>query len=79
MQNKFLCTALSLSGSFAHQSPPEGVGETPEHFVLVLLDEVDEERGEDEPEEANVDGRDQLLWQQGRFTFRTWFLSSLGF
>ena len=61
MQNKFLCTALSLSGSFAHQSPPEGVGETPEHFVLVLLDEVDEERGEDEAEEADVEGGDQLL------------------
>ena len=44
-----------------HQSPPEGVGEAPEHLVLVLLDEVDEEGGEDEAEEADVDGRDQLL------------------
>ena len=46
---------------FTHQSPPEGVGEAPEHLVLVLLDEVDEEGGEDEPEETDVDGRDQLL------------------
>ena len=67
MQNKFLCTALSLSGSFAHQSPPEGVGVALEVGLAVvgshrvLLGEVHEVTGEYEAEEADVQRRDQLL------------------
>ena len=52
---------FGVTCSLTHQSPPEGISKTPEHFVFVLLNEVDEEGGEDEAEEANVDGRDQLL------------------
>ena len=44
-----------------HHSPPKGVGEIANFFVLFFLDEVDQEREEDQTEEADVDGRDQLL------------------
>ena len=40
---------------------PERVGEAGEVLVVVLLDHVDHEGGEDEDEEADVERGDELL------------------
>ena len=44
-----------------HHSPPEGVREAVDVLVVLLLHDVDDERGEDEAQEPDVDGRDQFL------------------
>ena len=42
-------------------SPPERVRETGEVLIVILLDHVDHEGGEDEDEEADVERGDELL------------------
>ena len=41
--------------------PPQRVGKTGKVFIVILLDHVDHEGGEDEDEEADVEGGDELL------------------
>ena len=48
-----------------YHSPPEGVREAVDVLVVLLLHDVDDERGEDEAQEPDVDGRDQFL-ERGR-------------
>ena len=48
--------------SNTHHSPPQRVGVGTKLLgVAILLGEVDEERGEDEAQEADVECREQLL------------------
>ena len=42
-------------------APPEGVGKAGKVLVVVLLHHVDNEGGEDEDQEADVEGGDELL------------------
>lgn len=44
-----------------HHAPPKSIGEVFEVVVVVFLDEIDEEGGEDQPKEPYVHRRDQLL------------------
>ena len=46
---------------WTHHAPPKSVWEIFEVVVVVFLDEVDEEGGEDQPQEPYVHRGDQLL------------------
>lgn len=48
-----------------HQAPPECISIGIKVVVLALLCQIHQEGGQDETEEANVPGRDQLLWAAG--------------
>lgn len=53
------------NGAQSDDAPPEGVGEAGNVLVLVLLDEIEHEGGEDENEEVYVERGEQFLVDQG--------------
>lgn len=52
---------LIMDVLITHHAPPKCIGEVFEMVVVVFLDEIDEEGGEDQPQEPYVHRRDQLL------------------
>lgn len=65
-QPQRICSAREHTGTLTHHAPPQGVGIVPELRRAaagdgVLLGQVDKVRGEDQTQEADVQGGDQLL------------------